>query len=227
MKLNIINLGKMEYEKVLHIQERLQQKRIDDEIDDTLLVVEHPPVITMGKRGKEENILVNQEILNNEGIKTVWVGRGGDATYHGPGQMVGYPIINLIKNKLGIREFVDNIQTTFINMLQKEYGINASRQSGVHTGVWVDEKKITAIGISVRRAVTMHGFAFNINTNLSHFDFINPCGLGFGMVTSLEKIIGKKMDFDAICQKAIQSFCDVFKATPQQLNIEDILQEQS
>jgi lipoyl(octanoyl) transferase len=223
MNLNIINLGKMEYEKALDIQEKLQRKRIDDEIDDTFLVVEHPPVITMGKRGKEESILVPQEVLDKENFKIVWVGRGGDATYHGPGQMVGYPIINLVQNKMGIRKFVENIQTTFIDMLQKEYSITASPASGVHTGVWVDEKKITAIGISVRRGVTMHGYAFNINTNIRHFDYINPCGLGFGKVTSLEKIMGKKMDFDSVCEKTIQSFCDVFHATPQFKDLEDIL----
>ena len=225
MKLNIINLGKMEYSKALAIQETLQQKRIDGLIDDTLLVVEHPPVLTMGKRGKQDNILDTQEVLDKENIKTVLINRVGDVTYHGPGQMVGYPIMSLVENKIGIRIFVDNIQEVIIDFLKSEYNIIANKQSGVHTGVWVDDKKITAIGISVRRGVTLHGFAFNINTNIAHFDYINPCGLGLGMITSLQKIVGSEIDFNTVNKKVIESFCKVFGAEPKDIKINKLLKE--
>ncbi len=222
MKLNIINLGMMEYEKALEIQKRIQQKRICNEIDDTLLIVEHPAVLTMGKRGRNDNILVSQEVLDKKNIKTIWINRGGDVTYHGPGQMIGYPIMHLIDNKLGIRVFVDKIQEVFIRFLKNEYDITAVKKSGVHTGVWVNDKKIIAIGISVRKAVTLHGFAFNINTNLKHFDYINPCGLGFGMVTSLQKIIGKKIDLSKAVNKVLTIFCREFNAASNEMNIEEL-----
>ncbi len=223
MNLNIIDLKKTEYEKALEIQLKLQQKRIDGAVCDTLIIVEHPAVLTMGKRGKEANVLATPEVLETESIKTVWINRGGDVTYHGPGQMVGYPIISLLENKLGIRIFVDNIQEAIIKYLKDDYNLTAIKKSGVHTGVWVNEKKICAIGISIRRGVTLHGFAFNINTNLKHFDYINPCGLGFGMVTSLEEIVGHKIDFDEACQKVANYFCKEFKATPTSMGIDELI----
>ena len=223
MKLNIVNLYKTEYEKALKIQLDLQQKIIDDELSDTFLIVEHPPVLTMGKRASQDNILASEKQLEKETIKTVWINRGGDVTYHGPGQMVGYPIINLLKNKLGIRAFVDNIQQAIIKYLKNEHGLIAEKKSGIHTGVWINEKKICAIGISVRRGVTLHGFAFNISTNLKHFDYINPCGLGFGMVTSLEEVIGHKTDFNKACLKVTEYLCKEFSAEPIYKNIEELI----
>ena len=223
MNLNIVNLGKMEYTKALDIQKKLQQKRIDGEIDDTFLLVEHYPVLTMGLRGKDNNVLVAQSILDEAGIKTVWIKRGGDVTYHGPGQMVGYPIINITQSKFGVKAFVNNIQETFVSFLLEEYGIIATKQSGVHTGVWVDNKKVTAIGIAINKSVSMHGFAFNINTNLMHFDYINPCGLGYGMVTSLQKIVGHEIDFDKACKKVVESFCRAFDAKPRFMSLEELL----
>lgn len=225
MYLNIINLEKMEYSKTLDIQKKIQQKRISGEIYDTLLIVEHEPVLTMGKRGMKENVLVSQKILDDEDIKTVWINRGGDVTYHGFGQMVGYPIINLLDSKLGIRVFVDKIQQVFIDFLKSDYDIDACKKSGVHTGVWVNDKKITAIGISVRKAVTMHGFAFNINTNLKHFDYINPCGLGVGMVTSLQQVLGEKIDYEKTCSQIIDNFCLTFEKQARYIDLSDILQE--
>ncbi|MCK5129590.1 MAG: lipoyl(octanoyl) transferase LipB, partial [Clostridiales bacterium] len=195
------------------------------EILDSLLIVEHPAVLTMGKRGNEDNVLVSQEMLKNENIETVWINRGGDVTYHGPGQLVGYPIMSLVENKIGIKVFVDNIQETIIQYLRNEFDINAIKKSGVHTGVWVNDRKVTAIGISVKRGVTLHGFAFNINTNLAHFDYINPCGLGAGMVTSLQEIVGTPIDYTMICDNVIQSFCKIFGATPIYTTLEKVLEE--
>ena len=223
MKINIIDLKVMEYQKALEIQEALQKKRILDEASDTFILVEHPPVLTMGRRGKENNVLASQDILDSEGIKTVWVNRGGDVTYHGPGQIVGYPIFHLAQNNVGIRLFVEKIQQTVIDFLRSNYGIESGKQSGVHTGVWVGDKKICAIGISVSRNVTMHGFALNINTNLKHFDYINPCGLGVGKVTSLAEILGKPIDFEKAKKSIAEHFCDAFGAQPEYLDLEEYL----
>lgn len=223
MQLNIIDLKKMGYNKALEIQSSLQQKRIDGDICDTFILVEHMPVLTMGKRGKVDNVLAPQEVLENEGIETVWINRGGDVTYHGPGQLVGYPIIHLAQNDIGIRVFVEKIQQTIIDYLKNEHNITATKKSGVHTGVWVGEKKICAIGISVNRNVTMHGFAFNINTNLQHFDFINPCGLGHGMVTSLKEITGHRIDFEKAKKDVAKYFVKAFGAQSVKKDIEELI----
>lgn len=211
MDLNIVHLNTMAYEEALHIQRTLQQKRIDGEIDNTLLIVEHPAVLTLGKRGERSNIKVSQEFLEHEGIDVIPVERGGDITYHGPGQMVGYLIIHLKESDLGIRVFIDKVQEVFISYLQENYGITAEKRSGVYTGVWIGNEKLTAIGISVRRAVTLHGFAFNVNTNLDHFGYIVPCGLADSGVTSVEKLTGEKQDFEKVCQGIADEFCKIFE----------------
>jgi lipoyl(octanoyl) transferase len=225
MNLNIIDLKREKYNRALKIQETLQLLRIEDRVEDTFILVEHPPVLTMGRRGKEGNVLASQETLDGERIETVWINRGGDVTYHGPGQIVGYPIIHLAKNDIGIRVFVEKIQQTIIDYLKNEHGISAEKKSGVHTGVWVDEKKICAIGVSVSRNVTMHGFAFNVNTNLDHFGYINPCGLGVGSVTSLKEITGRKIDFEAAKEKIIKYFCASFDAQPFYKKAEELIGE--
>ena len=223
MKLNIIDLKNMKYQEALEIQEALQRKRIENAVDDCLILVEHPAVLTMGKRGKQDNVLAPKALLKREGIDTVWVNRGGDVTYHGPGQIVGYPIFHLAQNNIGIRVFVEKIQQTIIDYLLSEHSIHAQRQTGVHTGVWVDDKKICAIGIAVSRNVTMHGFAFNVNTNLNHFSFINPCGLGVGKVTSLKEISGKEIPYDEAKKAVAKSFCDVFGAEPKYVEADALL----
>ena len=223
MKLNILDLKTMQYQKALEIQESLQSKRIQNDTHDTLILVEHPPVLTMGRRGKENNVLAPQPMLDKEGISTVWINRGGDVTYHGPGQIVGYPIFHLAQNDIGIRLFVEKLQQTVIDFLKNDYGIEAGKQSGVHTGVWVGDKKICAIGISVSRNVTMHGFALNINTNLKHFDYINPCGLGVGKVTSLAEILGRQVDFEQAKKSVTEHFCAVFGEQPEYLDLEEYL----
>ena len=225
MNIDIIDLKKMAYGKALDIQLALQQARIEGKTGDAFILVEHPPVLTMGRRGKNENVLAPKEVLEREGIETVWVGRGGDVTYHGPGQIVGYPIIHLAQNGLGIRVFVEKLQQTIIDYLANEHGISAEKRSGVHTGVWVGAKKICAIGVAVGRNVTMHGFAFNVNTNLGHFSYINPCGLGVGLVTSLKELTGKEIGFEGAKEKIIKYFCAAFGAQPAYKNIEEILGE--
>lgn len=222
MNINVINLKKLDYGIVLNIQEKLLAARQKDEIEDTLLLVEHPSTLTLGVRGKFSNILVTSAVLKNKNIDIYEVNRGGDVTYHGPGQIVGYPIINLSNYGHDIKKFIWNIEEVFIRLLQKEFDIIAQREDKKYTGVWIGDKKITAIGIAVKHWVTMHGFAFNVNTNLEHFNLINPCGLIDKGVTSLQELTGAKQDFNLLNQLVIDYFCEVFELQKKIKDIKDL-----
>ncbi|MDD3438428.1 MAG: lipoyl(octanoyl) transferase LipB [Clostridiaceae bacterium] len=209
MKLNVLNLGRCDYKKALDIQYDILEKRQKDELGDTLILVEHSPVITLGRHGAESNIVVPEQYLKNNGIDVYHIERGGDVTYHGFGQIVGYPIVSLRNMKIGIREFVEKLENTFILLLKEQYGID----SGINPdcpGVWVGNNKITAVGLAVKRGVTMHGFAFNVNTNLEHFKLILPCGISGKGVTSLEKLTGSKVDFNQANKTVADYFCKTF-----------------
>lgn len=215
MKLRIAILGRMDYEEALKLQERLVESRKTGDIEDTLLLLEHPPVLTLGRRGAASNILASKEVLKNQGVRIFEINRGGDVTYHGPGQIVGYPILDLNGFGKDIRVFVRNIEEVFIRLLEREYGISAYREESKYTGVWVKNEKITAIGIAVKRWVTMHGFAFNVNTNLEHFNWIVPCGLSDRGVTSLSKIKGCTFDMNKLFTQVAMYFSEVFGLEPE------------
>ncbi|MDP3285900.1 MAG: lipoyl(octanoyl) transferase LipB, partial [Desulfobacterales bacterium] len=214
VKLSVANLGMTDYQEALCIQEMLLRKRQQEEIGDIILLLEHPPTLTLGLRGKESNIIASKAQLKECGVDIFKIYRGGDVTYHGPGQIVGYPILNLIKHGKDVREFIWNIEETFIRLLNEEYGLEAVRIDK-YTGVWVGNEKITAIGCSVRRWVTMHGFAFNVNTNLDHFKWIRPCGLTDKTVTSLQKRIGRPFDMESVYAQVIAYFTRQFKMEPE------------
>jgi lipoyl(octanoyl) transferase len=188
-------------------------------------LVEHPPVLTLGRRAAVENIVVPRETLAKEGVSIYEVSRGGDVTYHGPGQIVGYPVFDLTNFGKDIRLFVSNIVDAFIRILDIEYGICAGSDVSKYTGVWVGNEKITAIGIAVKRWVSMHGFAFNVKTNLEHFKWIVPCGLSDRGVTSLEKLLGRDVDFEEVKRQTVKYFCEVFEAEPQVKKLEELKQE--
>jgi lipoyl(octanoyl) transferase len=210
MKLNVIFLGRCDYKRALDMQQYILDKRQQGKTEDTLILVEHPPVITIGRQGKETNIVVTGEDLKNMGIDVYKTNRGGDVTYHGYGQVVGYPIISLKDNHLGIKKFVENLEEIFIALLRDKYDIEAGRHSE-HTGVWVGNDKITAIGLAVKRNITMHGFSLNVNTNLEHFKLIIPCGISDKGVTSVEKLTGKKADIYDINRSVLEYYCKVFR----------------
>ncbi|WP_026478865.1 lipoyl(octanoyl) transferase LipB [Alkaliphilus transvaalensis] len=212
MKLNIVELGRCDYEKALDIQFNTLEKRQNKEIEDTLILVEHPPVITLGSNAMVSNIIASEEFLKGQGIQLHKTNRGGDVTYHGPGQIVGYPIIDIKSSKIGIRNFVRNLEEVFIQLLKEEFQIEAGRHPE-HTGVWVGDEKIVAIGLAVKKGVTMHGFAFNVNTNLQHFNLIVPCGIANKGVTSVEKLTGKETDFTFMNQLVTEYFSRVFDYT--------------
>jgi lipoyl(octanoyl) transferase len=181
-----------------------------------LLFTEHPPIYTLGKSGNKENVLLSDEELGEKKIQFLHTNRGGDITFHGPGQIVGYPILDLEKFGTDIGKYLRNIEEVVILTLA-EYGIKGQRSSG-ETGVWIEpgitgkERKICAIGVRCSRWITMHGFAFNINTDLSYFNHIIPCGIVNKQVTSLEKELGEKINMDEAKEKVKRNFEKVFAA---------------
>ena len=209
MKLTILNKGLVDYGEALELQKELMHKRQNEEINDTLILLEHPPVITKGKRTEDHHIILSDEVLKKQGIGLYEIDRGGEATYHGPGQLVGYLIFHLYKRQRELKKFIANVEEIFIRLLKEEYGIISDRDLK-HRGVWVDNEKITAIGISIHKAVTMHGFAFNINTNLDHFNWIIPCGITDKGVTSIKKITDKNQDMNIIKQLTGKYLAEIF-----------------
>jgi lipoyl(octanoyl) transferase len=205
-EIRYIDLGLMEYGEAWQYQEKLfneilDAKKTGSEKQNYLLFCEHPHVFTLGKSGSESNLLINNLDLQQKGVSFFKTNRGGDITYHGPGQIVGYPILDLEEYGLGIRAYIELLEESII-LLLKEYGITASRLDGA-SGTWLDAgspeaRKICAIGVKSSRYVSMHGFAFNVNTQLDFYNHINPCGFVDKGVTSLEKELGEKQDFHAI-----------------------------
>ncbi len=208
--IRVVKTGLIDYEEALEMQQSLLAKRQAGKVCDTLLIVEHYPVITVGRSGNRDNIVASRADLEANGVKVHDISRGGDVTYHGPGQIVGYPVMDLSERGRDIRRYVHEMEEVFIRLLDREFGIEAHRGENKYTGVWVGFEKITAIGIAVKKWVTMHGFAFNVNTDLDHFKWIVPCGLGDRGVTSLARILGKRPDMDAVIEMVISYFCEVF-----------------
>jgi lipoyl(octanoyl) transferase len=222
--LNVINLGLIDYQEALDLQLHLNLLRQRDVIDDVLLVLEHPPVLTIGAVGDVRNVLASEEYLNSIGVKICRTRRGGDVTYHGPGQLVGYPILDLKNHHQGVHLYMRSLEESFIKLLQQDYGIVAGRIPQ-YTGVWIGNEKITALGCALKKRVTMHGFAFNINTNLEHFRWINPCGIIDKGVTSLQKLLGEPQDFAKVTEQVVQNFSEVFGFQPECLAKEEYLQQ--
>ena len=212
LKLNVVTLGKMDYQEALDLQFKLLEKRQKGEINDTILIVEHPPVITLGRNAKRENVLFSDQYLKEHNVDIVEINRGGDVTYHGPGQIVGYPIVNIKEQKLGIKDFVYKLEEMIINLLKDNYDIEAKRDD-INNGVWVDGEKITAVGLAVKRWVTMHGFALNVSTDLSFFKLIVPCGIESREVTNIKKLIGENLNIENVIKYVIDYFISEFNYT--------------
>lgn len=229
MKAKVIfrDLGECEYSKAWDFQRKLMAeiqeiKKINSGLPaceqtnkyNYLLFCEHPHVFTIGKSGSDNNLLVNENFLRQKGASLFRIDRGGDITYHGPGQVVGYPIFDLETFGMGVRQYIAGLEQVIINALAF-YRISAGRLEGA-TGVWLDAgdphkvRKICAIGVKVSRSVTMHGFAFNVNTNLEYYNLINPCGFTDKGVTSMEKELGKTLDMEEIKGVIAQEFTNVF-----------------
>jgi lipoate-protein ligase B len=191
------------------LQKKLLQERLDGRIADTLLLLEHPPTITVGKSGKLENILASPEKLVGAGVSLIFTDRGGDVTYHGPGQIVGYPILDLRERNRDIHQYVRNIEEVLIRTLA-DYGISSGRDHN-HAGVWVNDMEIAALGFSIRRWVTMHGFALNVNTDLDHFTLINPCGFRDKTAASMAQLLGQELPLAEVTERLLAHFAEIFE----------------
>lgn len=211
--LRVVDLGTIEYKEALTIQYKVQELRQQNLCDDTLLLLEHPPVITKGIRSSDDHILKTDDFFEQMGVEIHETNRGGDVTYFGPGQVVGYTIMSLEPKGRGIRRFVGTMEKAIIQLLAKEYGIKAHTEDKKYTGVFVDTNKIAALGIAVNHRVTMHGFAFNINTNLDHFKWIVPCGLKDRGVTSVEALTGEKQSLKRVKKLIQEAYGDLFEVT--------------
>tara|TARA_B100000378_G_scaffold247534_1_gene219730 strand:+ start:703 stop:1398 length:696 start_codon:yes stop_codon:yes gene_type:complete len=224
-KVNFQDLGLIDYKKCWDYQEELfseiltikSSNRKEEKTNKTnnyLLFCEHPHVYTLGKSGDEKNLLVNEEYLKSRGATFYKINRGGDITYHGPGQIVGYPILDLDNFFTDIHKYLRFLEEAIILTL-KEYGLNGERSEG-ETGVWFDvgtekARKICALGVKSSRWVTMHGFAFNVNADLSYYGNIIPCGIVDKQVTSLEKELGKKLDVEEVKSKLKSHLVHLFE----------------
>ena len=197
------------YENGMKLQQKLVEMRQREEVDDQLLLLEHPPVITLGRGGDATNLLATPEALVGHGVRFYETTRGGDITYHGPGQIVGYPILHLGEGNRDVRKYVTAIEEVLIRTVA-EYGITAARAEGKR-GIWVGNDKIAAIGVRIARWVTSHGWALNVSTNLEHFRLITPCGLQGTGVTSIERETGRRVALDEVREILATKFAEVFE----------------
>lgn len=215
---DVRRLGRVGYGEALDLQARLVEDRRRGAIGDSLLLLEHPPVITLGvkTRGKPTNIVASPEALAAEGVSVFETGRGGDITYHGPGQLVGYPIFDLRPDRCDVHRYVRDLEQALIVAL-REFDIEGRRVGGL-TGVWVGpagrEEKIAAIGVRISRWVTSHGFALNVATDLRHFRLIVPCGIADRGVTSIARVLGRSVPMHDVEDAVVRAFAAVFDSTP-------------
>ena len=207
-KFNYCDLGSIDYKRAWDLQLEVFSKRVKDEIDDTFFMLEHPHTYTLGKVAEKENLISSEDQLKELGVSVYEIDRGGDITYHGPGQIVGYPIIKLSSWKEDTHEYLRGLEEVIMNVCS-DYGLITHRNPK-YTGVWIEERKIAAIGIKVSRWTTMHGFAFNINTDLNYFGGIIPCGIRDKEVTSLKKELGKEIEINEVKENLVEKFKDFF-----------------
>jgi lipoyl(octanoyl) transferase len=208
---DVVDVGTMAFGECWELQQQLFKGAIaakseGEEPRHTIILVEHPPVYTLGKSGKDSNLLVAEEFLKSIGAEFFHIDRGGDITFHGPGQIVGYPILDLAQLGIGLKDYIDAIEGAVIDMMA-EWGIACQRVEGA-SGVWIVEsgrpmRKICAVGVKSSRWVTMHGFALNVNTDLKYFGFINPCGFTDRTATSMEQELGAKLDLGVVKERLI------------------------
>lgn len=208
--LEVRRLGLVEYGEALELQRQLIEERRADRVPDTLLLLQHPPVITLGvkARGDRRHVLASPQTLSAAGVAVFETGRGGDVTYHGPGQLVGYPIIDLRPDRCDVHRYVRDIEEALIQAT-RTFGVDAGRVSGL-TGVWAGGSKLAAIGVRISRWITSHGFAYNVAPDLDHFTWIVPCGIGDRGVTSLRLLTGDEIRMSQVEDRIAAAFAAVF-----------------
>ena len=212
-ELEVRRLGTIGFEEALALQRSLVEERRAGRVPDLLLLLQHPPVITLGVKGDggRANIVATSERLAQLGVTVHETGRGGDVTYHGPGQIVGYPIVDLRPDRCDVHRYVRDVEEVMIRVCA-DYGVTAGRIKGL-TGTWVGADKIGAIGVRISRWITSHGFAFNVCTNLDHFQLIVPCGISDRGVTSLDKVTGRTIQIPEVEDALVRHFAETFGRT--------------
>jgi lipoyl(octanoyl) transferase len=209
-------LGLVSYGEALERQRRVARARISGEVgEDVLLLVEHPPVVTLGRSAKDAHLLASGEMLAARGIELFEVERGGDVTFHGPGQLVGYPILDLKRHRKDLHWYLRQVEQALIDALE-EIGIPADRNPGL-TGVWTAGRKIASIGVHARDWVTWHGFALNVTTDLSYFDLMVPCGIQAVTMTSVDRELGVRAPADLVASAVVRTFGSVFSLEPREI----------
>jgi lipoyl(octanoyl) transferase len=217
--ISLIQLGTIDYATGQRLQQQLVALRKEEKIGDVLLLLEHSPVITLGRNAKAANVIASRQLLAQRGVELFECDRGGDVTFHGPGQIVGYPIFDLRgyaspdskRKTLGVVEFVRRLEDALMRTCA-DFAISTKRVAGL-TGVWTEnEAKVAAIGVHISRFVTSHGFALNVNTDLSYFDLIVPCGITSKPVTSMQQELGRALDLNAVAESVSRNFGVVFQS---------------
>lgn len=207
----LIDLGReVPYTKAFELQQDLLKMRTEGIIEDTFLLLEHKKVITIGNSGNTKNILVPKKYLEEKGFQVEHINRGGDVTYHGPGQLVGYFIFDIHNYGKGVKDFFFLLEEIFVHLMKESYGVEAHREKE-YPGVWVGDEKLTALGCAIKRGISMHGFGYNVNTDLEDFNVITPCGIIGKGVTSLSKIKGEKQEMESAKKNLIKAIEEVFK----------------
>jgi len=211
--IEVRRLGTIDYQAALDLQAQLVERRKQGLIPDQLLLLEHPPVITLGVRTRNDrsHVLESEAALAAKGVGLFETGRGGDVTYHGPGQLVGYPIVDLKPDRCDVHRYVRDLEEVLIRAVDA-FGVRAGRIEGL-TGIWVGDQKLAAIGVRISRWVTSHGFALNVNTDLSHFGLIVPCGITDKGVTSLERLLGHAVPMDEVAETVARQFAALFSVS--------------
>ena len=209
-ELHIRRLALVPYEEALQLQKSLVEERKAGRIPDQLLLLQHPPVITLGVKARSDrrHVLATDSELASQGVEFFETGRGGDVTYHGPGQLVGYPILDLKPDRCDVHQYVRDLEEVLIKVAA-DFGVSAGRVAGL-TGVWVGQEKLAAIGVRISRWITSHGFAFNVAPNLDHFQLIVPCGIADRGVTSLERLLGREVPLGSVEDAAVRAMAGVF-----------------
>jgi lipoate-protein ligase B len=217
----LFNLGLTEYKKAWDLQLDLWAKRVQGQLPDLLLFLEHPHVLTLGRRGNRNHLLASSETLGKLNIPVFHIERGGDVTYHGPGQLVVYPILDLKEYGWKLVRYIEQLEEVIIRTLS-DFGISGKRDS-LNRGVWVDREKIASVGVAVKRWVSFHGLALNVETDLTYFNLINPCGLEGVRMTSMAKTLGTNVSRDRLYQRVHFHFEQVFERRWEATRLEEIL----
>ena len=217
----IIDLGLIDYERAWDLQHQLWSRRVEEELPDVLLFLEHPHVITLGRRGNRSHLIASPEVLEAMKIPLFHVERGGDVTYHGPGQIVVYPVFNLKDYGYRLVRYVSQLEEVILSVL-KDFGI-VGRRDPLNRGVWVDGEKIASVGVAIKRWVSFHGLSLNYETDLKYFELINPCGLEGKKMTSMSKILRKEISRGHLVERVGFYFKEIFERDWEEKNLEEIV----